>query len=1395
MKHKNDVEFNAKLYGKQKFSLRKLSIGLVAVTLGTTFYLTNGQLVHADTGTDSDANGAAKTEVVENQSQDAGKSNSDSASTAASNNEETGKQTDANSADTNATETTVKNNASDKTDSDASSDSNSSSDTQTVNVADLTKSGSADVSTLKENKSEDTTSTSVTVKSTDSSGNETDTVDPSTAKSMEAGQDTVNLHIDLDNLTKDDTKFTFNLSNVGDNSDFIVNSSNLGEKGNNISIGSNWTLTNNGDGNFTATWNSTTQDPTSLSINIPLQGNQSTVKSAKDSSVAVTVTKSDGSSTTYDGFKANITPYVDKVVSDQIIKGFPTKTTTVGTEKGYGNISDADIAETGATDDQTVLQYGVYFNYGKGGAANPDLDPLMDAIAKLQLGGDQTLLPSSIKVFQVPDNMIVDSDGNRLGENDVDPATGKTYYDEICTNDNYSSDFSQYLKDNTDGNTIAIDQTVNGQHVTFYVPKSDGTKDTSYSKHAYYIQIDALLTKNKTIPGSGETITTQSFDGTGSTIDNNHSSWKGMVSGDGQGQDKENKEQAQILYYDDTTGQYITPSDSSDKYQVSVTGDPDATIDFGTDATNDYKDITSRNYVYAGVTSGTDATSQDFIKDDSGKTAAFASTGIYSTFDETDNTADPTKDTNPQVFIVHFNHGTKTTTETATVTENVTYQYENGPHAGKNIQDPTTKTVTYNKTDTTDLVTNQTTEGTWTPDVTTGFGDITYPAGFAGKDRGATADDIYKIDKSGIDSTNSNSSVITNANKDNASFTVATDKFTNGGKYTYSVTVPYKLTENIAVHYIDEDNNNKEIHYENLHNSYSGDPKSTTANETSSDISFLSGKGYELDKDATTKGFNDTALGNTYTSSALTFDNDENLNNQVYYVYFHHAKENTTETATVIENVTYQYENGPHARDNIQDPTTKTVTYTRTKTTDKQNGNVTYTDWTPSDASGFTAIAYPDGFAGQDADATKGNIYKIDKSGIKATNSDDSVITSANDENASFVVSTDKLANYQTYTYSVTVPYKLTENIMVHFIDEDDNNGTEIATSRYTGDPKATTANNSQATLDALESEGYLLDSGATNGVAGSATNPNLTYDYTKLNFNGDNKLSDANLTFDNDENLDNQNYYIYLHHNVVSDVEEKTITENIKYIDEATGQEIHDAYASGKLTFNRTVYTDKTNGKVTYSNWSVASFKPVANPEISGYTIDADKITEKLNGADSKIADHNAKEIGEANFHKLSDGEITALPDGSTLNFVVPYTENPEPTPEPSQPTQPTAPTQPTIPSPVHPQNPPTDDHHDNHKNHNHGSDITTVIPKGQDVDHSNGSSHKTSTVGVKSTTSPVELSHKVSSAKANKASENKRELPQTSEGQSKLGLIGLAFASLAGLIALAGDRKKKNN
>lgn len=128
----------------------------------------------------------------------------------------------------------------------------------------------------------------------------------------------------------------------------------------------------------------------------------------------------------------------------------------------------------------------------------------MNANIDLSFGGKQTLLPSSIRVFQVSDGMIVDSKGDRHGFCDL-YKDGKTYYDEITKYDNFRPYLDKYLVANVDGNSIKFKQ-----DGTFYIPVN-GKDDTSYTSHAYFIKIDTLLPKNMTKPNKGDFLHSQSF--------------------------------------------------------------------------------------------------------------------------------------------------------------------------------------------------------------------------------------------------------------------------------------------------------------------------------------------------------------------------------------------------------------------------------------------------------------------------------------------------------------------------------------------------------------------------------------------------------------------------------------------------------------------------------------------------------------------------------------------------------------------------------------------------------------------------------------------------------------------------------------------------------------------
>ena len=88
-------------------------------------------------------------------------------------------------------------------------------------------------------------------------------------------------------------------------------------------------------------------------------------------------------------------------------------TTTVGSERHWQNRSDKDYDDNHF---DTVYQWGLYFNYGNN--LNPnDILTLINAQFSATVH-NQTFLPSSIKVFEVPADLVSDGHGNRYGIND-----------------------------------------------------------------------------------------------------------------------------------------------------------------------------------------------------------------------------------------------------------------------------------------------------------------------------------------------------------------------------------------------------------------------------------------------------------------------------------------------------------------------------------------------------------------------------------------------------------------------------------------------------------------------------------------------------------------------------------------------------------------------------------------------------------------------------------------------------------------------------------------------------------------------------------------------------------------------------------------------------------------
>lgn len=132
-------------------------------------------------------------------------------------------------------------------------------------------------------------------------------------------------------------------------------------------------------------------------------------------------------------YQKEYTPFEDKVNEYELIKSFHLAETTVKKESEYGNIgaSDYDLIKnidpnakitTGTVEsnsDQTIYQWGIYFNCSK--VLNKDWNELLDPNFQAKFGGAQKLLPTSIKVFEVPSDLLQNENGIRFGIGDKLP--------------------------------------------------------------------------------------------------------------------------------------------------------------------------------------------------------------------------------------------------------------------------------------------------------------------------------------------------------------------------------------------------------------------------------------------------------------------------------------------------------------------------------------------------------------------------------------------------------------------------------------------------------------------------------------------------------------------------------------------------------------------------------------------------------------------------------------------------------------------------------------------------------------------------------------------------------------------------------------------------------------
>lgn len=216
--------------------------------------------------------------------------------------------------------------------------------------------------------------------------------------------------------------------------------------------------------------------------------------------------------------------------------------------------------------------------------------------------------------------------------------------------------------------------------------------------------------------------------------------------------------------------------------------------------------------------------------------------------------------------------------------------------------------------------------------------------------------------------------------------------------------------------------------------------------------------------------------------------------------------------------------------------------------------------------------------------------------------------------------------------FMVKVPYELTENVNVTYID--DTTGKTLETKSLSGAPNTNSQYSTKDTIDKYVANNYVLISDPTD---------------------------QKNIFYDNDEKPNNQNYDVHFKHAFKEINNSKTVNETITYIYD-NGKEAAPTYNTS-VEFTQTGKLDLVTNKEELNDWSPVSntFIAVTSPVIKNYTADQKQIAAQA-----------------------------VQPNSSDLSFQVVYTAVPVQPTKPTEPTKPVQPTKPTVPTkPVQPAKP----------------------------------------------------------------------------------------------------------
>lgn len=459
-----------------------------------------------------------------------------------------------------------------------------------------------------------------------------------------------------------------------------------------------------------------------------------------------------------------------------------------------------------------------------------------------------------------------------------------------------------------------------------------------------------------------------------------------------------------------------------------------------------------------------------------------------------------------------------------------------------------TQTVTFTRTATTNAVTNNTTYTDWTSSDAT-FAAVTSPDLSAD---GYTVADPATTTAQTVAVGDSNSTV-------NVYYKHAT------------VATPETKTVTRTINYLDKATgaviSPAKTQTATFTRTATTDPVTSTTTYTdwtSSDATFAAVNAPDLSADGYAAADPATVPAQTVTAD------DSNISVNVYY---NAGVISVPETKTVTRTIHY-LDQATGAT--VSPAQTQTVTFTRVATTNAVTHTTTYTDWTSNDAT-FAAITSPD---------LSANGYLSANPAVVAAQT-----VTAGDSNSTINV------YYNHATVSV-VPEVQTVTRTIHYLDQTTGavvspTQTQTVTFTRTGTTDRVTGTTTYTNWTSNNATFAEIASPDLSGVGYTAPSAAVVAAKTVT-------AGDADVTVN-----------VYYGHTTSTTTESKAITQTIKYVDAATGNELS-APAIQTVTFTRQVTTDNVTGTKTYGDWTstgATAFTDTTSPEITGYTTATTKV------------------------------------------------------------------------------------------------------------------------------------------------------------------------------------------